>query len=148
MKTNYIYIELLQSSKDKTKEVIETLRRISAEQFDTVYGVKRVEALMIAVEAISALTSEQSNMAGRVYRWIPCEERLPDEPSDWAMAGLEFDFWDEDLMEYNVMIEDALIPTTLYYAGDGKWYRDGNYYNVLAWMPLPPPYIDSEKQRG
>jgi hypothetical protein len=38
------------------------------------------------------------------------------------------------------MIEGANVPTCLYYR-DGNWYdEDGNYYKVVAWMPLPEPY--------
>ena len=70
-----------------------------------------------------------------VPRWIPSDERLPEEPSD----GLH-DM--DNLAEYNVMIDGAAIPTTLYYAGSGEWYRDGEFYKVTAWQPLPEPYTE------
>ena len=38
------------------------------------------------------------------------------------------------------MIENADIPTALNYVGDGEWYRDGEFYNIIAWQPLPQPY--------
>lgn len=69
--------------------------------------------------------------------WIPCSERLPEEPEEGLTDIDECD-------EYIVMIKDADIPTALNYAGNGEWYRDGNYYNVVAWQPLPEPY----KQKG
>ena len=65
--------------------------------------------------------------------WIPCSERLPEEPEEGLTDLDECD-------EYIVMIEDADIPTALNYVGDGEWYRDGNYYKVNAWQPLPDPY--------
>lgn len=65
--------------------------------------------------------------------WIPCSERLPEEPEERLTNLNECD-------EYIVMIENADIPTTLNYVGDGEWYRDGEFYNIIAWQPLPAPY--------
>ena len=67
--------------------------------------------------------------------WIPCEERLPEEPEN----GIEYM---ENLLEYNVMIKGASMATTLHYAGDGEWYdsMSQDYYTVVAWRPLPEPY--------
>ena len=45
--------------------------------------------------------------------------------------------------EYIVMIAGAQEPTFLKYAGSGEWYRDGNFYKVIAWMPLPAPYKEN-----
>lgn len=69
--------------------------------------------------------------------WIPVSERLPKEPEEGLTDIDECD-------EYIVMIEGADIPTALNYVGDGEWYRDGNYYKVIAWMPLPEPYTKGE----
>lgn len=69
--------------------------------------------------------------------WISCSERLPEEPEEGLTDLDECD-------EYIVMIEDADIPTALNYVGDGEWYRDGNYYKVIAWQPLPKPYTKGE----
>jgi hypothetical protein len=69
--------------------------------------------------------------------WIPCNERLPEDPVPDAFYGLsEMDTYPE----YIVMIAGAQEPTFLKYAGSGEWYRDGNFYKVIAWMPLPAPY--------
>ena len=65
--------------------------------------------------------------------WIPCSERLPEEPEEGLTCLEECD-------EYIVMIENADIPTALNYAGNGEWYRDAVFYNVIAWQPLPPEY--------
>ena len=60
--------------------------------------------------------------------WIPVEEHLPGE---------------EDLIknsEFIVMINGATIPTTLYYYS-GYWSDDNDeFYDVIAWRPLPEPY--------
>ena len=36
--------------------------------------------------------------------------------------------------------KEATLPTTLYFK-NGSWTdMKGNYYNVVAWQPLPAPY--------
>lgn len=56
-------------------------------------------------------------------KWIPCSERLPEKSG-----------------EYNVMIEGAKLPTTLYFEEpDNEWNDGENVYSVVAWMPLPAP---------
>lgn len=67
------------------------------------------------------------------FRWIPVSERLPEEPPE-GMFELD------KLEEYIVTIEGAKKATSLAYAGDGEWYRDGVFYKVSAWMPMPENY--------
>ena len=63
-------------------------------------------------------------------RWIPVEERLPEKPENGYQEP-----------EYNVMIKDAIIPTTLKFTSKGKWKDDlGQEYEIIAWRPLPEPY--------
>lgn len=69
----------------------------------------------------------------KVGEWIPCSERLPEEPEEGLTDINECD-------EYIVMIENAKIPTAINYAGNGEWYRDGYFYDVIAWQPLPQPF--------
>ena len=66
-------------------------------------------------------------------QWIPVAERLPEEPCDFVP-----DFG--ELPEYLVTIEDASVATTCSYCGNGEWWSEGNFYNVVAWMPLPEAY--------
>lgn len=62
--------------------------------------------------------------------WIPVEERLPEKPENGYQEP-----------EYNVMIKDAIIPTTLKFTSKGKWKDDlGQEYEIIAWRPLPEPY--------
>ncbi len=73
----------------------------------------------------------------KIGEWIPCSERMPEEPVPDVFYGLaEIDAYPE----YIVMIEGAEKPTFLSYMGNGEWYRDGNFYKVVAWMPLPESY--------
>ena len=80
-----------------------------------------------AIEIVNRAAAEYNN------GWIQVSERLPKEPEEGLTDIDECD-------EYIVMIEGADIPTALNYVGDGEWYRDGNYYKVIAWMPLPQQY--------
>lgn len=87
------------------------------------------------IDALQSILEELPS----AQRWIPCSERLPDNPNGHSYYSYE----GEDIAadEYIVMIEDAKIPTSLYWA-DGIWFSPygidaGTKYNVIAWMPLP-----------
>lgn len=45
------------------------------------------------------------------------------------------------------MIKGATIPTTLYIKmEEDVWFDDNyNYYNVIAWQPLPEPYREEQE---
>ncbi len=69
--------------------------------------------------------------------WIPVEERLPEVPE-----------MENVYPEFNVMIEGAKTPTTLNYSNEGIWFDDyRNVYNVIAWQPLPEPYIPRNQNK-
>lgn len=77
-------------------------------------------------EHIGALADHLIANGVTIQRWIPVEERLPDEP-----------------MEYIVMISGGAASTTLLF--DGKlWFEEDEdecrtYYPVTHWIPLPQP---------
>lgn len=72
--------------------------------------------------------------------WIPVEERLPNE-EEFKEAYCRNKY----AAEFVVMIEGATRPTTLYYK-NGSWFdEERKYYSVVAWQPLPNPYIKSPK---
>lgn len=69
--------------------------------------------------------------------WIPVEERMPEAPE-----------MEDEYPEFNVMIEGAKTPTTLQYTHEGIWVDDyGNVYSVIAWQPLPEPYIPRNQNK-
>lgn len=69
--------------------------------------------------------------------WIPVEERMPEAPE-----------MEDEYPEFNVMIEGAKTPTTLQYTHERIWVDDyGNVYNVIAWQPLPEPYIPRNQNK-
>ena len=72
--------------------------------------------------------------------WIPVEKELPPEPPEYVDD-------EDDLEEYIVMIDGAIRPTILRYAGDGTWWEDGTYYQVIAWQSMPEPYR-TERSEG
>lgn len=76
-------------------------------------------------------------------RWIPVSERLPiDELREYRSLFTDCD----EGIEVIVLIEGALIPTALYFDGDGFYADDGSIYDVSYWMSFPPRpdecYID------
>lgn len=69
--------------------------------------------------------------------WIQVKERLPKAPE-----------MEDEYPEFNVMIEGAKTPTTLQYTHEGIWVDDyGNAYDVIAWQPLPEPYIPKTQNK-
>ena len=64
-----------------------------------------------------------------VNQWIPCSERLPDEP-EYGVDG------------YIVQSKDIAEPYSAYWGEDETWTdSDCNVIDdVIAWMPLPEPY--------
>ena len=95
---------------------------------------EEAETALIALEKIQQYRNIEHKTT---FEWIPCSERLPEEP-DPELSDMDV------FPEYIVMIEDEELPTVLEYFGHGKWYREGIYYRVVAWMPLPEPYILQE----
>lgn len=76
--------------------------------------------------------------------WISSTGRLPEEPHKIPINTDEVESMIEngDLQEYIVTIYGGKSATTLYYVGDGNWYDvlTQEYYDVVAWQPLPEPY--------
>lgn len=80
------------------------------------------------------LTPEEIERLKEQHRWIPVEERLPEEDTIVLMtvSGL-----------YGcITFHDAIQLGNL--CSDGSWfiegYPDWDDPNVTAWMPLPEPY--------
>lgn len=68
-----------------------------------------------------------------VPRWIPCEERLP-ENSNTVLITKKSVFGNDNVVCFG------------WYTGDNHWaiinYKEPN---VIAWMPLPDPYVGERK---
>lgn len=79
-----------------------------------------------------------------VNDWIPVEERLPEARQHDNGEPIEF----------IAMIKGAGVPTVLsineqdeWFSYDEMFYGEGRYnnYDVVAWKPLPEPYIKNPK---
>lgn len=82
----------------------------------------------------TGLTPEEIERLKEQHRWIPVEERLPEEDTIvlLTVSGL-----------YScITFSDAIELGNL--CSDGEWfiegYPDWDDPNVTAWMPLPEPY--------
>lgn len=88
---------------------------------------------LITIEDVEKIIRKHMGNDG----WIPSKKHLPKAPE-----------MEDEYPEFNVMIEGAKTPTTLQYSHDGVWVDDyGNVYNVIAWQPLPEPYIPRNQNK-
>ena len=101
-------------------------------------GRKQCEGMARAMNIIRSHMDEV-NDTNVPSNWIPCSERLPNE-EEFIKAYCRNIY----AAEFIVMIKGATLPTTLYFK-NGSWTdMKGNYYNVVAWQPLPEPYKGEE----
>lgn len=101
-------------------------------------GRKQCEGMARAMNIIRSHMDEV-NDTNVPSNWIPCSERLPNG-EEFIKAYCRNIY----AAEFIVMIKGATLPTTLYFK-NGSWTdMKGNYYNVVAWQPLPEPYKGEE----
>lgn len=69
--------------------------------------------------------------------WIPVEERLPNQNGVYNVTRL---------------IDDAFISDSVYFDGQDTWHNDNRVNHtrpyltdIVAWQPLPNPYIKNPK---
>ncbi|MSU01912.1 DUF551 domain-containing protein [Tissierella pigra] len=90
-----------------------------------------VKALDIAIQALEKQLND---------KWIPVSERLPEVRQ----------YEDGEPIEFIAMIKDAVVPTALSIDDNGSWFdmqrSISDDYNVIAWKPLPEPYLEWEKE--
>lgn len=141
-------MNVLEKILEEIKERIEKLNmadnmcRENAECNRNFDSVKYFQALMFATERANSIIGDiiRSHMdEAKNDGWIPCSERLPNEEK-FIKAYCRNSY----AAEFIVMIKGATLPTTLYFK-NGSWTdMKGNYYNVVAWQPLPEPYKGEE----
>lgn len=69
-------------------------------------------------------------------KWIPCGERLPEEEIDVLVCNANGDI-EISRGSYSTEMKNEFI-----------WYTSGwRFGKVLAWQPLPQPYIESEANK-
>lgn len=73
-------------------------------------------------------------------QWIPVSERLPQQRGIYIVTEKVFSLDDrEHKGRYNTMVEQVEYC-------NGKWQR-ASFFEIIAWMPLPQPYKESEEVR-
>lgn len=145
-------MNVLEKILEEIKERIEKLNmadnmyRENAERNRNFESVKYFQSLMFATERAKSIIEDiirshmdEVNDTNVPSNWIPCSERLPNE-EEFIKAYCRNSY----AAEFVVMIKGATLPTTLYFK-NGSWTdMKGNYYNVVAWQPLPEPYKGEE----
>ena len=127
---------------------------ITKELWKRLYGalwkLMEYEDTGLTPEEAEALDSFERSQVGKMlkelneeqckHRWIPVEERLPEEDTIvlLTVSGL-----------YScITFSDAIELGNL--CSDGEWfiegYPDWDDPNVTAWMPLPEPYQKEERE--
>lgn len=114
-------------------ELVERLRRYA--RFSKTNTPSWSEAMTQAADTIEELSTKlNASQMGKSGGWISCEERLPDitiedRYSDNVLVALKW--WDDDIT-YEVG----------WYNASRNWNFDSENCKVIAWRPLPEPYME------
>lgn len=89
-----------------------------------------------AIEIVNELAEEMGVAKNAMTTWIPCSERLPEltegtesfKQSKCCLTTLKW--WDGDMTE-----------SIGWYNQSGVWNEDSKNCKVIAWQPLPQPYV-------
>lgn len=93
----------------------------------------------VTIHCSSKEDQDQTVKIIKESNWIPTSERLPNEQEFKTHYRRNY-----HAAEFIVTINGATKSTTLYFK-NGFWFdEENNYYNVLAWKPLPEPYKPEE----
>ena len=141
-------MNVLEKILEEIKERIEKLNmadnmcRENAERNRNFESVKYFQSLMFATERAKSIIEDiirshmdEVNDTNVPSNWIPCSERLPNE-IEFQEAYCRNQYAAEIL----VTIKGATRPTTLYFKNNSWFDEERNYYEVVAWQPLPEPY--------
>ena len=88
------------------------------------------EVGQITLEAMDSIMS-------MIPKWIPCNERLPKEKQVVLITNGKGHV---RCGQYQCLLRD-LDPTKW-------WWKNKTIETVMAWMPLPTPYIDTTPKEG
>lgn len=80
--------------------------------------------------------------------WIPCSERMPEEKDAGILKKLGTSKRSDYVLATVEVKNERMTVTACTY--DGVWDWNMKYafpnYEVIAWMPLPKPYKEGEKE--
>ena len=109
------------------------MRLIDADRFRRFAHEQLDEYNVYSVDEIFEMIDEQPTVEAKPVEWIPCSERLPEEPNENPI------FEGNPLELYLVSVKYADYPFRAFW--NGKFFTDGfSKLKVIAWMPLPAPY--------
>ena len=98
---------------------------------------KDYKAIMKSIRQLPSVTPQQAT-------WIPVSERLPETDGVYNVTRRLFD--------KQIDMEPYLIADACYFDGSNTWHNDNRINHsrhiledVIAWMPLPQPYRESEE---
>lgn len=63
-------------------------------------------------------------------QWIPIAERLPEDDTMMLVTG---------------RTKKGFLSVNRAYYSNGCWHGSGSMAGVIAWMPLPEPYVEEDR---
>ena len=78
-------------------------------------------------------------------KWISCSKRTPEKSGVYIVTEKEYSVNDrQHTGRFNLITEQVEFEGVEFEGG--KWRR-ASFYEVIAWMPLPDPYKESEDKK-
>ena len=144
-------------------ELVKELRVASKDDEVDCYSLFKLHSLFElaanTIEELSAkLGASQMERSSQYYHggWITCEERMPEEHDSCLAKWYGTDRWDSEVMwrkqSDDVLVtmefEDGSRKTEKMNTHDGKWFYDIYVvkFKVIAWRPLPEPYMEVQDE--
>ena len=143
-------------------ELVENLRDYangSLQYFLPKYICESLNQAADTIEELSAkLSASQMARSSQYYNggWVPCEERLPEEHDSCLAKWYGTNRWNAETMwrkqSDDVLVtmefEDGTRKTEKMNTHDGKWFYDIYVvkFKVIAWRPLPEPYMEVQDE--
>ena len=113
------------------------------------------EAADVIEELSAKLHASQMERSSQYYHdgWIPCDENMPEEHDSMFAKWYGTEKWksamwktQSDNVIVTIEFEDGTRKTDMMRTHDGEWFKDIRIlkFKVIAWQPLPKPYISTE----
>lgn len=77
-------------------------------------------------------------------QWIPCSERLPNEHGEYLVYYKTNRYEHIKILEYGIAEQYGETINNCWFKPNLD-FNDSIYNNVIAWQPLPEPYVEVEE---